>query len=226
MGLQTLDSRLQTKKPDKKGGKMKRLIDKARKIHRNQKGFTLIELLVVMAILALLVGLIVPNFFGVTDNADAIMIQGQHEKMREAVYLYHLDTGQWPTEWSGAPLDNTALHQLWHADNVGGWDGPYIERPILQENRWGGFWGVVENRRLNLTGLDNREGYGGVLFTAFLYANVPLHVARALDEAMDDGVRYTGAVQYGGVTWPNNHWMSGGAPDEDRNFLVIIIARQ
>ncbi|MCL0104024.1 prepilin-type N-terminal cleavage/methylation domain-containing protein [Dehalococcoidia bacterium] len=204
---------------------MKRLIEKARKIHRNQKGFTLIELLVVMAILAILVGLIVPNFLGVTDEADAIMIQGQYEKMREVVYLYHLDTGEWPTEWSEAALGDASLRQLWHADDVSGWDGPYIERPILQENRWGGFWGVRENRRLNLTGSDNRAVGGGVLFTTFLYQNVPLRVAMAVDKAMDDGVRYTGAVQYGGVTWPNNHPYSGGIADED-NFLAIIIARQ
>ncbi|MCL0084529.1 hypothetical protein M1N82_03200, partial [Dehalococcoidia bacterium] len=105
----------------------------------------------------------------------------------------------WPTEWSGDPVWTTNRHQLWHAGDVGGWDGPYIERPILQENRWGGRWGVFEDRRLNLKGIDNREG---VLFTALLYENVPLHVARALDEAMDDGVRDTGAVQYGGVVWP------------------------
>ncbi|MCL0092384.1 prepilin-type N-terminal cleavage/methylation domain-containing protein [Dehalococcoidia bacterium] len=204
---------------------MKRLIEKARKIHRNQKGFTLIELLVVMAILAILVGLIVPDFFVIPDEADAIMIQGQHEKMREAVYLYHLDTAEWPTEWSGAPVWTTNRHQLWHADGVAGWDGPYIDRPILQENRWGGRWGVFENRRLNLTDIDNREGRGGVLFTALLYENVPLRVARALDEAMDDGVRYTGAVQYGGVNWPHNCMSSGGDADED-NFLTIIIAKQ
>ena len=205
---------------------MKRLIEKARKIHRNQKGFTLIELLVVMAILAILVGLIVPNFFGVTDEADATQIMGQHEKMQQAVFLYYLDTGEWPTEWSEAALGETALHQLWHAGGVAGWDGPYIDRPILQENRWGGYWGVREDRRLNLTGINNTEAGGGVLFTAFLYANVPLHVAEALDKAMDDGVRYTGAVQYGGDRWPHNCRWSGGAPDEDENYLEIIIAKQ
>ncbi|MCL0078688.1 type II secretion system GspH family protein [Dehalococcoidia bacterium] len=190
---------------------MKRLIDKARKIHRNQKGFTLIELLVVMAILAILVGLVLPNFFDITDEADATQIMGQHEKMREAVFLYYQDTGQWPTEWSGD--DGAAASQLWHADNVAGWDGPYLERPILQENRWGGFWGVVENRLL--TGAP-----GGMFdYTVLLYTNVPLEVCRDIDERMDDGKSYDGFVRYFGDYF-------GSGPPDDANFLSIAIARQ
>ncbi|MBT9163574.1 MAG: Type II secretion system protein G [Chloroflexi bacterium] len=113
-----------------------------KRVRKGEKGFTLIELLVVMAILAILVGLVVPNFFGVTDESDAIMMQGQHEKMREAVYLYHEDTGEWPTEWSGAPI-GAAGHELWFPVGVGGWDGPYIDRPILQKNPWGGLGGCL-----------------------------------------------------------------------------------
>ncbi|MBT9141427.1 MAG: Type II secretion system protein G [Dehalococcoidia bacterium] len=212
---------------------MKSFIKRARKIHRSEKGFTLIELLVVMAILAVLVGLVLPNFFGITDEADSIQIQGQHEKMREAVYLYYTDTGEWPTEWSGSDLAADHHHQLWlDADDitggaltVGGWDGPYLDRPILQENKWGGNWGVVESRRLNLAGANNTPGAGGELYTALLYENVPLEVAEALDAAMDDGERTTGAVQYGGLDWPHNHVDSGGPADDD-NFLAIIIAKQ
>ncbi|MCL0103253.1 prepilin-type N-terminal cleavage/methylation domain-containing protein [Dehalococcoidia bacterium] len=190
---------------------MKRLIEKARKIHRNQKGFTLIELLVVMAILAILVGLIVPNFFDITDEADATQIMGQHEKMQQAVFLYYTDTGEWPTEWSGN--DSPAASQLWHADGVAGWDGPYLERPILQENRWGGYWGVVENRELT--------GAAGDIFdyTVLLHTNVPLEVCRDIDERMDDGRSYAGFVRYFGDGW------GSGSPD-DANFLSIAIARQ
>jgi general secretion pathway protein G len=120
----------------RRGGKMF-TTKMAKKLHRGEKGFTLIELPVVLAILAVLVGLVLPNLFGVTGEMDAIMIQGQHEKMREAVLLYHNDTGTWPTEWSAVGLNVTAQHQLWLADNVTGWAGPYINRPILHENRWG-----------------------------------------------------------------------------------------
>ncbi len=177
-----------------------------------------------MAILAILVGLVVPNFFGVTDESEAIQIQGQHEKMREAVYLYHSDTSRWPNEWSGAPLTTTAQHQLWLADGVSGWDGPYIDRPILQKNRWGGNWGVRDGRRLNLTLVDNTAAGGGLLYTVLMYEDVPNVVAEALDEAMDDGDRTTGAVQWGGDN-PGNSSNGGGDPD-DKNVLLIVIAKQ
>ncbi|MCL0059263.1 hypothetical protein M1O20_01975 [Dehalococcoidia bacterium] len=58
--------------------------------------------------------------------------------MRKTVYLYHLDTGEWPTEWSEGDLSSGSSdrgdHQLWGSrndgdtDDVGGWDGPYVDR--------------------------------------------------------------------------------------------------
>jgi len=200
---------------------LKSFIEKARKIQRNQKGFTLIELLVVMAILAILVGLVLPNFFGITEDADAIQIQGQHEKMREAVWLYHTDTGQFPSEWSGAPLGTPAHHQLWFANAITGWDGPYIERPILQKNRWGGNWGVWED--VSIHGMPG-------LYTVLFYDNVPLVVCRQVDRAMDDGDLvtgwHTGAVQFrSGANFPTAP-PPAHAPTPEGNRLTIVIAKQ
>ncbi|MCL0093797.1 type II secretion system GspH family protein [Dehalococcoidia bacterium] len=172
----------------------------AKRLHRGEKGFTLIELLVVMAILAVLVGLVLPNLFGITDDADAIMIQGQHEKMREAVFLYHEDTGEWPNEHT------LGTHDLWNQD-ISGWDGPYIERPILQKNRWGGHWGVSD-LTFNVTGVH-------ATYTVLFYDDVPSHVRTEVDLAMDDGNPTSGAVQTG-------NWGATGVPDR----FVIVIAKQ
>jgi len=199
---------------------MKSFIEKARKIHRGEKGFTLIELLVVLAILAVLVGLVLPNFFGIIDDGESIQIQGQHEKMREAVLLYHNDTGQWPSEWSGVALGVSAERQLWLPDGVSGWDGPYVDRPILQKNRWGGNWGVFDG--VEVHGLPGK-------YTVLFYDNVPRIVARQVDQAMDDGHPetgwHTGAVQFRtGAIFPVP--IPGNDPTPEGNRLTIIIARQ
>ena len=198
---------------------MKSFIEKARKIHRNQKGFTLIELLVVMAILALLVGLVLPNFFGIYEDNAVLMIEQQHHSLRTAVFLYHQDTGEWPTEVSwDRPVDHDN-RELWSRQGVTGWDGPYIERPILQYNRWGGGWGVLEGRSLNVTGVDD-------LYTVLVHTMVPNEVAEGVDTAMDDGVRTTGAVQFGTVA-PWHDDFPGNIDDDVNNVnLVIVIARQ
>jgi general secretion pathway protein G len=164
----------------------------ANRVHRGESGFTLIEMLVVMAILAILVGLVVPHFFGIIEDADVAYIMAQHHQMRTAVFLYHRDTGRWPTEWSGAPVDEVARRQLWHAANVSGWRGPYIDRPILQRNRWGGHWGVEANVLIPDVGVP-------VIpvprYTVFRHYRVPRVVAEAVDRRIDNGDPDTGAVQ-------------------------------
>ncbi|MFP3975316.1 MAG: type II secretion system protein [Dehalococcoidia bacterium] len=218
---------------------MKSLIQRVRGIHQGQGGFTLIELMVVLAIMAIIVGLVVPNMFGIMGDAEAVQIQGQHEKMREAVFQYYADTSEFPTEWSRYDLSdsgNKSFHQLWTDINdtgdgtVGAWDGPYLDRPVLQENRWDGFWGVFEDVELEAE---------GDYYTVLAYEDVPLEVCREVDAAMDDGTgtddsgQSTGVVQYDaeqeqdltggdGTPWYNQ-------PDfntDDANVLVIAVAKQ
>lgn len=59
-------------------------------------GFTLIELLVVMAVVATLLTLVVPRFFGSLDKSkEAVLRQNLHQ-MREAISRYHADRGKYP----------------------------------------------------------------------------------------------------------------------------------
>jgi len=59
-------------------------------------GFTLIELLVVLAVVATLLTLVVPRFFGSLDKSkEAVLKQNLHQ-MREAISRYHADRGKYP----------------------------------------------------------------------------------------------------------------------------------
>ncbi|MFP3975369.1 MAG: prepilin-type N-terminal cleavage/methylation domain-containing protein [Chloroflexota bacterium] len=151
-----------------------------------ETGFTLIELMVVLTILTIIVGLVVPNVFGIAKGAECTMIVGQHEKMREAVFMYYIDTSEYPTEWSGNnDASDTEDHELW-SDDCSGWDGPYLDRPILQKNSWGGNWGVVEDHTLSGMGV----------FVCLVYEGVPDELAQCVDDKMDDGAASSGIVQW------------------------------
>ena len=195
------------------------MLGKIKGMHRGQGGFTLLELMVVLAILAFLVGLVVPNFFKITEDAPAIIIQGQREKMMEAVYMYHQDCDEWPTELSGAALTTEGDHQFWNNEDDSGastllaWDGPYIDRPIFQKDKWGGHWGVLET-----VALTNPAGN----FTCLVYQNVPAEVYNAVEASMDDGVSTTGAVQKLDILLDNGKPGTDGVNDE----MVIIIAKE
>ena len=59
-------------------------------------GFTLIELLVVMAIVATLLTLVAPIFFGSSDKSKEAVLKENLHQMREAINRYHADRGRYP----------------------------------------------------------------------------------------------------------------------------------
>ena len=173
---------------------MRKLLKRLKKAGKGEKGFTLIELMAVLVILGLIVGLVVPNFAIITKKADSTFIAGQHEKMREAVYKYYHDVSAWPTEWGGVNLSEEKNHQLWtNKDDAGNalsaWAGPYIDRPILQDNRWNGDWGVLEKVKFFDTNLSGT-------YVCLVYDNVPKLVCEQVDALLDDGDNDAGVVEY------------------------------
>lgn len=62
------------------------------------KGFTLIELLVVMAIIALLLTIAVPKYFGSVDRSRETVLRQDLTTIREALDKYYGDTGQYPDQ--------------------------------------------------------------------------------------------------------------------------------
>lgn len=61
-----------------------------------RRGFTLIELLVVMAIIALLLSLSVPRYFGHVDKARESVLRQDLAQMRDAIDKHFGDVGLYP----------------------------------------------------------------------------------------------------------------------------------
>jgi general secretion pathway protein G len=59
-------------------------------------GFTLIELLVVLAVLATLLTLAVPRYFGSIDKSKEAVLKENLHQMREAIGRYYADKGRYP----------------------------------------------------------------------------------------------------------------------------------
>ncbi|HLO61618.1 MAG TPA: prepilin-type N-terminal cleavage/methylation domain-containing protein [Azonexus sp.] len=63
---------------------------------RRRAGFTLIELLVSMAIVALLLALAVPRYFGRVEQAKETVLRENLHQMREAIDKFYGDNGRYP----------------------------------------------------------------------------------------------------------------------------------
>lgn len=60
------------------------------------RGFTLIELLVVFTILAILLTLAVPRYFGSIDKSKEAVLRENLSQMRDAISRYYADKGKYP----------------------------------------------------------------------------------------------------------------------------------
>ena len=61
-----------------------------------RSGFTLVELLVVMAIIATLLTLAVPRYFGSIERSKEAVLRQDLATLRDTVDKYHGDTGRYP----------------------------------------------------------------------------------------------------------------------------------
>ena len=68
---------------------------------RNRRGFTLIELMVVITILGILAVLILPRITGQTDEARRTATKVQIKNIEQALHLFELDNGFYPTTEQG-----------------------------------------------------------------------------------------------------------------------------
>lgn len=69
-----------------------------RQIVRNKRGFTLIEILIVVAIIGILAAIAVPNVTRALQTAKKNADAANVASLQNAVDMYYIDKGEWPTE--------------------------------------------------------------------------------------------------------------------------------
>ncbi len=106
-------------------------------IMRSRGGFTLIEMVVVITILAILAVLVVPKIVGRTDDAKRVATQVQIKNIEQALGLYKLDNGMYPSSEQGlialtTPPTVGEIPKRWRAEGYlskiprDTWGAPYI----------------------------------------------------------------------------------------------------
>ncbi len=68
-----------------------------------ERGFTLIELMIVVAIIAILAGILIPNFVNARAQAQTAACESNLRSIATALELYYADNQVYPTA-SGAPV--------------------------------------------------------------------------------------------------------------------------
>lgn len=68
---------------------------------KDEKGFTLIEIMVVVVILGVLAGMVVPKLMNRPDEAKQTKAAMQIQSLGEALALYRLDNGFYPSSEQG-----------------------------------------------------------------------------------------------------------------------------
>ncbi|HZO03630.1 MAG TPA: prepilin-type N-terminal cleavage/methylation domain-containing protein [Burkholderiales bacterium] len=64
---------------------------------KKKMGFTLVELMVVLTVIALLLSVVVPDYFGRMKRAEEAVLQENLALMRDALDKHYADAGKYPT---------------------------------------------------------------------------------------------------------------------------------
>lgn len=102
-----------------------------RRVAAASAGFTLVEMLVVLAIIGLLVSLVAPRVLGILSDAKVKAAHIQIESFKNALDLYYLDEGRYPTTSEGL-----AALAVRPADDAEAWNGPYLKGGAVPPDPW------------------------------------------------------------------------------------------
>lgn len=94
-------------------------------------GATILEVLVVLSIIAMIAAVVGPRVVGYLGKAKAETAALQIDQLRNAVQLFYIDAGRYPSGAEG-------LSALYEAPaGLGRWSGPYLETADALIDPWG-----------------------------------------------------------------------------------------
>ena len=96
-----------------------------------QRGMTLIEILVVLVLIGIVLGIVGGNFIGRGEKAKADAAKIEISQIGQALDLYKLETGRYPSSSEG-------LQALVSAPSgAQNWNGPYWKKSTVPKDPWG-----------------------------------------------------------------------------------------
>ena len=128
---------------------------------RSNRGFSLLELLVVLLLLGAFAGIFAPKIFGQAEKAKQKAAKLEIDQIGQALDLYKLEIGRYPTTQEGLQALMTA------PSGVSNWNGPYLKRNSVPKDPWSNEYKYVspgdQNRPYDIVsfGSDGKEGGDG-----------------------------------------------------------------
>jgi general secretion pathway protein G len=126
-----------------------------------QRGMTLIEILVVLTLIGIVMGIIGGNFIQRGEQAKVKAAQVDIGQIGQALDLYKLEIGRYPTTQEG-------LQALIAAPpGVANWNGPYWKKSAVPKDPWGNEYkyaspATAAPYEITSLGADGKEGGEGV----------------------------------------------------------------
>jgi general secretion pathway protein G len=129
---------------------------------RGRRGYTLLEIMVVVFIVGLLVTIVAPRILGRTDEARTTKVRADLASITQALNLYRLDNGTYPTTEQGIEAlverpSRPPVPKAWRSDGyltrvpLDSWGNPYV---YLRT--------TPERFTLKSLGADGAEGGDGI----------------------------------------------------------------
>ena len=101
------------------------------KLSLAQRGMTLIEILVVLVLIGIVMGILGGNFIGRGEKAKADAAKIEIGQIGQALDLYKLETGRYPSSSEGLQALVTA------PAGATNWNGPYWKKSSIPKDPWG-----------------------------------------------------------------------------------------